>query len=551
MMDEVWDNPGNWTAGVPNEMTGAIIPNVSKAPFPVIYGAAATGFLTIFPGASLTLGCVFSGPCGDLTVHGVFDNNGNFYIDSENGFGYAGSFINHNPLASTGGTGMFYFTRNMLCTGITADQFGPGANFGWHYLAAPISDPVTPLNGFSTHNLFDYYVNAWDETALAPALPWVHVEGVTPDCAGPGPDLPLGPMEAWSINYALDYSCDPPYTATGLDLEFMGDFVDVHDGPYQLPATFAGDHAYQGWNFFGNPYPSGLDVDAITWDPNAVQTLYFYDGCFGDYVEWTAGAPGFGTTLSSVMGLGQGFFVEYTAPGFFDLSGTFGPGGERQHGADFFWKSEVTDLLKLQASGAEKSDDLIIRFSEEATAEMDKQGDARKLISQAEDLPQIYTTNGDLKFAINSLPATPAVPMSFTSVTSGTYTIEAVETSEFENVVLEDLVLGIQTNLLEDSYTFEYNAGDDDARFIVHFTPLGMGDNFADLVNIWSSAANIYVQTPEVTGEIVVFNMMGQEVVRTDIQPGLNTIPMHDVNTYYVVKVLTSENAVTGKVFIK
>ncbi len=88
-------------------------------------------------------------------------------------------------------------------------------------------------------------------------------------------------------------------------------------------------------------------------------------------------------------------------------------------------------------------------------------------------------------------------------------------------------------------------------RFIVHFTPLGIGDNFADMVNIWSSQDNIYVQAPNVTGDIVVFNMMGQEVVRTDIEPGLNIIPMNAVNTYYVVKVLTSDNAVTGKVFIK
>jgi hypothetical protein len=186
---------------------------------------------------------------------------------------------------------------------------------------------------------------------------------------------------------------------------------------------------------------------------------------------------------------------------------------------------------------------------EEAEAGFAKDGDFHKLFS--EGIPQIYTTAGNDKLAVNALPATASVPMGMTCVESGSFTISAIETSEFANVVLEDLVTKIQTDLLAGSYTFEYTAGEDEARFIVHFTPLGVGENFADMVNIWSSAANIYVQTPEVTGEIVVFNMMGQEVVRTDIQPGLNTIPMHDVNTYYVVKVLTSDNAVTGKVFIK
>ena len=63
---------------------------------------------------------------------------------------------------------------------------------------------------------------------------------------------------------------------------------------------------------------------------------------------------------------------------------------------------------------------------------------------------------------------------------------------------------------------------------------------------------NIYVNVPETAnGDIIVFNMMGQEMVRTDIAPGLNVIPMENVNTYYVVKVLTSNSAVTGKVYIK
>ena len=52
-------------------------------------------------------------------------------------------------------------------------------------------------------------------------------------------------------------------------------------------------------------------------------------------------------------------------------------------------------------------------------------------------------------------------------------------------------------------------------------------------------------------GEIVIVNMMGQEIVRTDIATGINVIPINDVNSYYIVKVIGSEAVKTGKVYIK
>ena len=42
-----------------------------------------------------------------------------------------------------------------------------------------------------------------------------------------------------------------------------------------------------------------------------------------------------------------------------------------------------------------------------------------------------------------------------------------------------------------------------------------------------------------------------QEVISTDTQPGQNVIPMDEINTYYVVKVISNDRAVTGKVYIK
>ena len=71
-------------------------------------------------------------------------------------------------------------------------------------------------------------------------------------------------------------------------------------------------------------------------------------------------------------------------------------------------------------------------------------------------------------------------------------------------------------------------------------------------IRMWAYKQNINVYVPVSTnGDITVFNMMGQEVIGTGIEPGLNVLPVNKVNTYFVVKVLTSNNTVTEKVYIK
>jgi hypothetical protein len=244
------------------------------------------------------------------------------------------------------------------------------------------------------------------------------------------------------------------------------------------------------------------------------------------------------------MPVGNGFFTEWTGPGTFTTTNA-----SRAHNADYFWKADVSDLVTLQITGNEKSDITHIRFMENAQVGFAKDGDFHKMFSTV--VPQIYTTAGQDMLAVNCLPETATVPMGMTSEVSESYTISAIETSEFQNVVLEDLFKGEQTDLLVDSYTFEYNVGDNANRFVVHFTPLGTPEFGANSINIWGADHNVYVQAPAINGDIVVYNLMGQEVVRTDIKAGLNVIPMDENNTYYIVKVIGNDVTETGKVFIK
>jgi hypothetical protein len=500
-----WAEDLNWTpAGAPTMTDNVEIGPVEAFPPVILTGTAVTGMLTILPGANLTV-------MGGLTTNGMFTNDGEFFVDD-------GSYID---LGGMMGTGMFQYNRSGASTKTSFD--------GWHYLSSPIT-------GFTSDEILDYYLNTWEQ----PAGMWMQHGGTTP-CT-PMAAMPLNVMEAWSINFDEGFATECPLlVGTGDVIEFMSLGVPFNTGAYGMGLGY-GAGMYQEWNLLGNPYPSFVDPAAIAFDANVVSSIAFWDGSAMNYEYWAATVP------AATIPPTNGFFVETLGtPAPFGFTGA-----ERTHTATPWWKEDITQLLTLQASNGAQTDKLHIRFMDNMSASFDTKGDAHKLISTATGVPQIYTTVGDEMLAINALPETAMVPMGFTSATTGTYTIEAIETTDFVNVVLEDRTTGEKTNLLTSSYTFDYTVGDNANRFFVHFTPLGSSDMEANSVNIWSSEQNIVVDSPaDMTGTVVVYNMMGQEVVSAEMEPLRTVIPMNDVNTYYVVKVLTNDNAVTGKVYIK
>ncbi len=587
--DGSWVNLANWTPepGNVSELDGAdiTIPVAGKATYPVITVPVTTGILNVATGAMLTVA-----PGGQLTTGGLFTNDGYFYITSDN-VGGAGSFIDNGGL---GGNGFYRFDRYMY------NENDPGGSAtpdnGWHLISSPVNNTVSG-------DFASYWLNEWDNDNNT----YMGVDSYPGPtfCDGTsfGNVLVAGPtheMKGYSIKRDLTYptSTTPPncpcwvpplHEMPGFGLypsmipdviAFGGDayglfvapgtcstepdwfWVDnatnaalmpnVNNGNYTINAVWNGtvgnDIAgpWHEWNLLGNPYSSPIDCGTFTlaFPAGVNASISYWDDLGMTYQVWAAGVgvPQIPAT--------QGFMVKVNTAGTHPVGVTT---ADRTHvGANVYYKSEIDDLLTLQASGNGYADKTYIRFLDEASQGFDRVWDANKLLSSAPGVPQIYTTAGTEAFAINSQPATTSVPMAFTSSTSGSYTIEAIETSNFPNVVLEDTYTGIQTNLLSDTYTFDFIKNDNANRFIVHFTPLGTPEMEANSIRIWSSERNIYVTVPAtVTGDVVVYNMMGQEVVANKVIPGMNVIPVNDVNTYYVVKVRSNNNVVTEKVFIR
>ncbi len=533
-----WFLSGNWDNGVPTSADDAVIP-AGTPHDPVIDNfIAECNNLDIASGVTFTIM-----DAGALTVAGTLTNDGAMMMEGNN---IGASLI----AGSMAGAGTFEYDRYL--------ESGPtGTHAGWHFISSPLDNTVTG-------DFVSYWVKEFNPATgmFVDIDPWGDFNGVLCDDEDYSQgNVGLNVMQGYSVKRDLDYLGGAPcpqgiVPANDDIIEFGGDVLaglgpwgefvanatnpgtmaDINDGGYSM--TYSAQ-----WNLFGNPYPSGLDWDAVTIPAGLNNGIYFWDNTNDQYASYVGGVGNNGGT--NEIPPTQGFFVEATGNGTLSFDN-----GMRIHSTQQFYKEQVDDVVKLMVSSGDMKDETTIRFLEGTNQTWDKAFDAKKMFNY--ENVSLYTTENDLQLSINTQPAVKLVHMAFVAPASGYYTIEAVETSDFSNVVLEDVLTGIETDLLTDSYTFEYTEGENANRFIVHFTPLGTPELEANSIRIWSSERNIYVSVPQtVTGDVAVYNMMGQEVVSNKVIPGMNVIPVNDANTYYVVKVMSGNNVKTEKVFIR
>jgi hypothetical protein len=302
----------------------------------------------------------------------------------------------------------------------------------------------------------------------------------------------------------------------------------------------------QGWNLVGNPYASYIDWDAASgWTKTNVDNATYRHVNSATWASYVGGVGANGGTR--YIAPCQGFFIGVTDG---QTIGTLNMNNSvRTHTSSPFYKDEVADIVRLEVSGNGFTDETVIRFLSAATTGFDGEWDAHKLFGSVPSAPAIYSSENG-KMSINSLPPATSIPLGVYAGTSGEFTISATETTDFPDVILEDIALATFTNLKSKSYTFNYevNSGD---RFILHFSPTGVPENEADLVNIYSNQRDVYVSVPDNTsGEIIVYNLLGQEVAHTRITGSLNKLSLVNGN-YYLVRVLGNDINVTRKIFVK
>jgi hypothetical protein len=490
--------------------------------------ATETSTLTVHGNATIDSYNVLNiGTTGAVTITGTLSNNG----------GEAGLVIK----STIDGTGSLIHSTSGI--GGTVERFMSNADWvdgqdGWHFLGSPVAaQAIAP--GFtvgSGSDVYDFY--AWHE----PLNLWVNIKNTT--------TAPTwSTVNGGSDNFIVGKGYMAAYDVEGTK-SFSGS-LNIADVPVS-GLTSAGTTQYgQYFNLLGNPFAS-----AITWDASSVWVLNHINGVAKIWDESFKGYRDLTSSPATVIPATNGFMVQVA-------TGTTGsltiPASKRVHSSQAFYKSTIPGI-KLIARNvtADNAQESSLFINPEATTGFDMMLDGEYLAGYG---PTFYSMAGDVRLSTNSLPdlsAETSVPYTFSPNSGTSYKIEAagLETMMATTWLL-DKKTGTDHNLTTTpSYSFTSVTGDDPNRFLLHFSGVGVNESAAAVmpVDVYTTGNTIVVSSntgKAIEGDALVYNMIGQLVMKQHV--GLNLVTRLSLTGktgYYVVKVITENQAYTEKVFI-
>lgn len=447
--------------------------------------------------------------------------------------------------STTAGTGSLLHNTNSIEA--TIERYLPAA--GYHLVSIPFTQTSNPVSGwFIWSYLFNFDV---------PTQAWVAMGSPT----GNPLNVDQGYM-VYKYPGPSKWSADTTYALSGL----------MNNGAFGMPVAYytatVGDDTYFGFNLVPNPYPSAIDWTAGGWvKTNLTNAIWIWNegadvpigpGYVGNYAAYIDGA---GTNGGSpFIPVGQSFFVQVATNAAATLSVS---NAARVHSTQPFFKDEVQDLLRMQARGNNYSDEIVVRFVEEATNGFDSQFDASKMYGKSE-APQLYSIAADSRnLSINSLPSTTeviSIPVGFTLNVAGEVTFEASSIDSFDpnvTIFLSDMLTGTMTDLrTTPQYTFMHCPDNNPMRFALVFnSSVGVGEMEQPGIRLYAADNNLYLNIPEAMAgqyNVLVYNVEGRQVFGAKANTGTSVIGVPRLGQgIYLVKLVSENHLKTEKVFLK
>lgn len=234
----------------------------------------------------------------------------------------------------------------------------------------------------------------------------------------------------------------------------------------------------RSWNLIGNPYPSFYDTRFMEFDA----PFMVWNSCAQNYYAYNPADDAY------ILSPGEALFVQRPVD---QKDITFLKDGRQINQYARTLIDETTQarargkegvqrsVFNLTLSGENTSDRTRVVLNDEASMTYEMNKDAAKFASTVPAVAQIYSWNGESRYAINERPTgSGIVNLGVHCGTKGTYTI-ALANAVDGQVILEDKLMNISTEITADKgYSFEAEAGDDDSRFVLHITRgIGGGDD--------------------------------------------------------------------------
>jgi hypothetical protein len=423
----------------------------------------------------------------------------------------------------------------------------------WHNVASPVSNETSSC--FTGTDLVFWYdeTQIWNDWNFG----WIWYYGATggPLVVGRGYDV------YFDTNPVTVY-----YSATGTETLNTGGYnygvtiTDPTPNPTEIPS-------HLGWNLAGNPYPSPVDwLAASGWDKSDINDAkYIWDGENDIYTIFIGGGSPIGINGGTrFIPSNQGFWVQAVQNGTLGISNAVRIGDIT--GTPDFYKILPPDypLISIIASGNDKSDEALIRFIDGTTGAFDINFDASKLFSPAGDVPQMSIKAGNQVLAVNTLPELKdnlGIILNFQCGESGNYSISVGDRTNLDDTYklflkdeLEQKITEIDQNT---HYSFNHNPIFRTDRFRLYINPE------ADILNnispekyfsIYSNGNRVTIiknTTQEITGELAVYNLLGQAIYKESLYNSVSTSFCLNVpDGEYIVSINAKGNTINAKIFI-
>ncbi|MGB3618572.1 MAG: T9SS type A sorting domain-containing protein, partial [Catalinimonas sp.] len=450
---------------------------------------------------------------------------------------------------------------------------------GYHYFSStavgrPVREFEDDMDFVITHP-YSPYGSPAGEGPLTRPFPtlFVYDEGLVPEAGDTlgigGWQTPTGPAAVMPAGrgYALNLPADATVDIAGV----------LHNGNLSWAGLTRGNGTARGWNLVGNPYPSPLRWSQVG-KTNVEDGLYFfrpnsqYEGEYFSYVN------GIGTgRASDTVASMQGVFVrvggagagqldfsnaarvtEYADPVFFRTTG--GPLSEMKNG-----------LVRLRLLGPGGADaETVVYFEQGATDGFDSPYDAHLFGKNTGRIPTVWTTDaaGEER-TINGfapLVADKTVPVRVALPDSGRHTFRALDLWYFDStatVFLEDVTAGVMHDLTaKGAYAFDAPAGEDTARFRLHFTPgiatsAGGGTDRALRLSVYPNPAQSYFVVAYGNAgrgqRITLYNVQGRTMWSGETGGAFGEVEVPTTalpSGVYVLRFATGEGFVNRKVVV-
>jgi hypothetical protein len=393
------------------------------------------------------------------------------------------------------------------------------------------------------------------------------------------------------------------YNYTGSEPEDFGDTEFVDARGYALRKNTDGDLSFSGtpitadvnytasytpglsggigFHLVGNPYTSALGVtsDASSTENFLAENTALIDDNYEAIFVWVEGSSyNFGDNDYRVISNGSigeysQLSQDYVQPGQAFMvkvgqSGTlqFTTGMQYHADVDFYKEDESWPSFEMAVSGNEHSYVMAVGFHEGMSKGLDPSYDIGKMKGNP-DLA-IYSKlaeDNDKDFIIQALPYFDedyTVPVGIDITQEGEYTFEAVtmeQIPEDVHIYLEDIKTGSITDMKEtSSYTCVLDeTGSITNRFVLHFTLSAFGQEEIEAGNsniqFWGRDQTLHIYNPESkTGQIGVFTVMGQSLIRTTLSGSINQSVKLDVPAgFYAVRIISENKIISEKICIK